>query len=251
MHREKWEALKSAEMDENCLVCPTCGRPYEEDEQEKKKEEFNEGIKKSLLEIEKYGKYAKEAIEKLEQEIKENDESVNFAEKTLSVLKEKLCEKSRELSKIPEKEEERIEELTKEKREVAQTATDAQRILSLLTEFEVKKAESLQEDVNKKFSFVEWELFERGKAGTIKNTCTPMVDGFSITNTMSNKAKRILGKIDICQSIQRKYGIKCPVFIDDGESLDTNNLKAALEMIENQVVIMVVSDEKLKIKNDL
>lgn len=312
VHREKWEALKSAEMDENCLVCPTCGRPYEEDEQEKKKEEFNEGIKKSLLEIEKYGKDAKEAIEKLEQEIKENDESVNFAEKTLSVLKEKLCEKSRELSKIPEKadisgtpeyiriqneisekeeaikkyssisgkreqlrikesdlrqqlveakkyisdantekEEERIEELTKEKREVAQTATDAQRILSLLTEFEVKKAESLQADVNKKFSFVEWKLFERGKAGTIKNTCTPMVDGFPITNTMSNKAKRILGKIDICQSMQRKYGIKCPIFIDDGESLDANNLKAALEMVENQVVIMVVSDEKLKIKNDL
>ena len=78
-----------------------------------------------------------------------------------------------------------------------------------------------------------------------------MVDGFPITNTMSNKAKRILGKIDICQSMQRKYGIKCPVFIDDGESLDTNNLKAALEMIENQVVIMIVGYEKLKIKNDL
>lgn len=311
-HREKWETLKSAEMDENCLVCPTCGRPYEEDEQEKKKAEFNEGIKKSLLEIEKYGKDAKESIEKLEQEIKENNDAANVAAKTISVLKEKLCEKSRELSKIPEKadisgtpeyiriqneisekeealkkyssisgkreqlrikesdlrqqlveakkyisdantekEEERIEELTKEKREVAQIATDAQRILSLLTEFEVKKAESLQADVNKKFSFVEWKLFERGKAGTIKNTCTPMVDGFPITNTMSNKAKRILGKIDICQSMQRKYGIKCPIFIDDGESLDTNNLKAALETIENQVVIMVVSNEKLKIKNDL
>lgn len=311
-HREKWETLKTAEMDENCLVCPTCGRPYEEDQQEKKKAEFNEGIKKSLLEIEKYGKDAKESIEKLEQEIKENNDIANVAAKTLSVLKEKLCEKSRELSKIPEKadisgtpeyiriqneipekeealkkyssisgkreqlrikesdlrqqlveakkyisdantekEEERIEELTKEKREVAQTATDAQRILSLLTEFEVKNAESLQADVNKKFSFVEWKLFERGKAGTIKNTCTPMVEGFPITNTMSNKAKRILGKIDICQSMQRKYGIKCPIFIDDGESLDANNLKAALEMVENQVVIMVVSNEKLKIKNDL
>lgn len=311
-HREKWETLKTAEMDENCLVCPTCGRPYEEDEQEKKKAEFNDGIKKSLFEIEKYGKDAKESIEKLEQEIKEIDESVNSAEKTLSVLKEKLCEKSRKLSKIPEKadisgtpeyiriqneisekeealkkyssvsgkreqlrikesdlrqqlveakkyisdantekEEARIEDLAKEKREVAQNSADAERILSLLAEFEVKKAESLQADVNKKFSFVEWKLFERGKAGTIKNTCTPMVDGFPITNTMSNKAKRILGKIDICQSMQRKYGIKCPIFIDDGESLDTNNLKAALEMVDNQVVIMVVSDEKLKIKNDL
>ena len=76
-----------------------------------------------------------------------------------------------------------------------------------------------------------------------------MVDDKSILTTMSNKGNRILGRIDICQGIQKIAGINVPIFLDDFESLSTTNQFRAVNMIDGQVIAMIVTDDdKLKVE---
>jgi len=98
-------------------------------------------------------------------------------------------------------------------------------ILDLLAELEKKKNELLSDEINSHFGLVKWKLFENAKNGNYKSVCIPQVDGKSILTTISNKGNRILGKLDICRSIQKIEGISVPIWLDDCESLDSENQK--------------------------
>ena len=52
---------------------------------------------------------------------------------------------------------------------------------------------------------------------------------------MSNKGNRILGRVDICNSIQKISGISVPIILDDSESLDEDNQKKVAEMVDSPV----------------
>ena len=108
----------------------------------------------------------------------------------------------------------------------------------------------MTEAVNSHFGLVKWQLFTYTKSGGYKSCCIPTVDGKSILTTMSNKGNRILGRVDICNSIQKISGISVPVFCDDMESLDKQNERKVINMVESQLVLLCVSnDEELKIVN--
>lgn len=65
---------------------------------------------------------------------------------------------------------------------------------------------------------------------------------------MSNKGSRILGRVDICNSIQKISGISVPIILDDSESLSTDNQKKVAEMVDSQLIMLIVNDsEKLEI----
>ena len=92
-------------------------------------------------------------------------------------------------------------------------------------------------------------MFENAKNGNYKSVCIPQVDGKSILTTISNKGNRILGKLDICRSIQKIEGISVPIWLDDCESLDYENQKKVMEMIDGQLIMLIVNnEEKLKVE---
>ena len=75
-----------------------------------------------------------------------------------------------------------------------------------------------------------------------------MVNGKSILTTMSNKGNRILGRIDICRSLQSINGFICPIWLDDAESLDVYNRRKLAETVGAQLILLIVNDsEKLEI----
>ncbi len=141
-------------------------------------------------------------------------------------------------------EEERLEELKARKIDLGQEKTDAEHILDLLAELEKKKNELLSDEINRHFGLVKWKLFENAKNGNYKSVCIPQVDGKSILTTISNKGNRILGKLDICRSIQKIEGISVPIICDDIESLDTENVKNMIDMVESQLILLQVSDDR-------
>lgn len=141
-------------------------------------------------------------------------------------------------------EEERLEELKARKLDLGQKKTDAEHILDLLAELEKKKNELLSDEVNSHFGLVKWKLFENAKNGNYKSVCIPQIDEKSILTTISNKGNRILGKLDICRSIQKIEGISVPIWLDDCESLDYENQKKVMEMIDGQLIMLIVSDGK-------
>ena len=146
-----------------------------------------------------------------------------------------------------EQDEQRLAELKEKRINLEQSKTDAERILDLLDKLDKAKNEALSESVNGHFGLVKWVLFEYAKNGNYKSTCIPTVDGKSILSTMSNKGNRMLGKLDICSSIQKISGINCPIWLDDGESFDTENQAKAAGMVDSQLIMLIVNDEEMRV----
>lgn len=171
-------------------------------------------------------------------------------------LKEQETELREELSGIErqifasntEQEEQRLEELREKRIGLEQSKADSEKILDLLDKLDKVKNEALSESVNSHFSLVKWVLFEYAKNGNYKSVCVPTVDGKSILSTMSNKGNRMLGKLDICSSIQKISGINCPIWLDDGESFDTENQAKAAGMVDSQLIMLIVDNNELRVE---
>lgn len=202
---------------------------------------------------------ATEEYKALEQQIAEKEEAMHKAN-DISVVKAELkaqetalrqqlaeCE-SQIVKSDTAADEQRLEELKRTRIDSEQNKANAEKILDLLDELDKAKNEALTEAVNSHFGLVKWQLFEYAKNGNYKSCCIPTVDGKSILTTMSNKGNRILGRVDICNSIQKISGISVLIILDDSESLSTDNQKKVAEMVDSQLIMLIVNDsEKLKI----
>nr|DAH49441.1 MAG TPA: chromosome partition protein [Caudoviricetes sp.] len=200
---------------------------------------------------EEYKALEKRIAEKEQAMHKANDISVVKAElKTQeTALRQQLAECESQIAKSDTAaDEQRLEELRQTRIDSEQNKANAEKILDLLDELDKAKNEALTEAVNSHFGLVKWQLFEYAKNGNYKSCCIPTVDGKSILTTMSNKGNRILGRVDICNSIQKISGISVPIILDDSESLSTDNQKKVAEMVDSQLIMLIVNDsEKLEI----
>lgn len=200
-----------------------------------------------------------EEYKALEQQIAEKEQAMHKANDISSVkaelkaqendLRQQLSECEQKIAESnTEKDEQRLEELRAEQRTQEQNKANAEKILDLLDELDKAKNETLSDSINSHFSLVKWKLFELNKSGGYKSVCIPTVDGKSILTTMSNKGNRILGRVDICNSIQKISGISVPIILDDSESLDSTNQKKVADMVDSQLIMLIVNDsEKLEI----
>lgn len=200
-----------------------------------------------------------EEYKALEQQISEKEQAMHKANdmstvkaelKTQeSVLRQQLSECERKIAESnTEKDEQRLEELRVEQRTQEQNKTNAEKIIDLLDELDKAKNEALTEAVNSHFGLVKWQLFEYAKNGNYKSCCIPTVDGKSILTTMSNKGNRILGRVDICNSIQKISDITCPVWLDDAESLDESNQGKVAQMVDGQTFMLIVDSNYKNLK---
>lgn len=202
---------------------------------------------------------ATEEYKALEQKIAEKEEAMHKANDISAVkaelkarettLRQQLAECESQIAKSDTAaDEQRLEELRQTRIDSEQNKANAEKILDLLDELDKAKNEALAEAVNSHFGLVKWQLFEYAKNGNYKSCCIPTVDGKSILTTMSNKGNRILGRVDICNSIQKISGISVPIILDDSESLDEENQKKVAEMVDSQLIMLIVNDsEKLEI----
>lgn len=200
-----------------------------------------------------------EEYKALEQRIAEKEEAMHKANDISAVkaelkaqetaLRQQLAECESQIAKADTAaDEQRLEELKQTRIDSEQNKANAEKILDLLDELDKAKNEALTEAVNSHFGLVKWQLFEYAKNGNYKSCCIPTVDGKSILTTMSNKGNRILGRVDICNSIQKISGISVPIILDDSESLSTDNQKKVAEMVDSQLIMLIVNDsEKLEI----
>lgn len=187
---------------------------------------------------------------------KANDISVVKAELKAqeTALRQQLAECESQIAKSDTAaDEQRLEELKQTRIDSEQNKANAEKILDLLDELDKAKNEALTEAVNSHFGLVKWQLFTYTKSGGYKTVCIPTIDNKSLLDCTSNKAKKIMGKIDICLSIQKICNINCPLIVDDIESLDSENVSNIIKKIKSQVIMLAVSDgdmEILEIKND-
>lgn len=207
---------------------------------------------------------ATEEYKALEQQIAEKEEAMHKANDISAVkaelksqetaLRQQLAECESQIAKADTAaDEQRLEELKQTRIDSEQNKANAEKILDLLDELDKAKNEALTEAVNSHFGLVKWQLFTYTKSGGYKTVCIPTIDNKSLLDCTSNKAKKIMGKIDICLSIQKICNINCPLIVDDIESLDSENVSNIIKKIKSQVIMLAVSDgdmEILEIKND-
>lgn len=218
------------------------------------------GLEKQLSELpQEIDVTATEEYKALEQQIAEKEQAMHKANDISTVkaelkaqetaLRQQLAECESQIAKSDTAaDEQRLEELRAEQRTQEQNKANAEKILDLLDELDKAKNETLSDGINSHFSLVKWKLFELNKSGGYKSVCIPTVNGKSILTTMSNKGNRILGRVDICNSIQKISGMSVPIILDDSESLDSINQKKVAEMVDSQLIMLIVNDsEKLEI----
>lgn len=205
---------------------------------------------------------ATEEYKALEQRIAEKEQAMHKANDISAIkaelksqettLRQQLAECESQITKSDTAaDEQRLEELKKTRTDSEQNKTNAEKILDLLDELDKAKNEALTEAVNSHFGLVKWQLFTYTKSGGYKSCCIPTVDGKSILTTMSNKGNRILGRADICSSIQKISDISVPIILDDSESLSADNQKKVAEMVDSQLIMLIVNDsEKLEIMEE-
>lgn len=167
-------------------------------------------------------------------------------------IRRKLSECESRISKSDTSaDEQRLEELRDRRIDMEQKKADAEKILYLLGELEKAKNQKLSAEINKHFGVIQWQLFEVNKSGGYKSVCIPTVDGKSILSTMSNKGNQIIGKVDICNSIQKINDLSVPVFLDDSESLDVKNKERVSKAVGCQLIMLEVTDSnKLSVVNE-
>lgn len=217
-------------------------------------------LKKQLAELpQEIDASATKEYKALEQQITEKEEAMHKANDISAIkaelkaqetaLRQQLAECESQIAKSDTAaDEQRLEELKQTRIDSEQNKANAEKILDLLDELDKAKNEALTEAVNSHFGLVKWQLFEYVKNGNYKSCCIPTIDGKSILTTMSNKGNRILGRVDICNSIQRISGISVPIILDDSESLSTDNQKKVAKMVDSQLIMLIVNDsEKLEI----
>lgn len=222
-------------------------------------------LKKQLSELpqeidvtttEEYKALEQQITEKEQAMHKANDISAVKAELKVqeTVLRQQLAECESQIAKSDTAaDEQRLEELKQIRTDSEQNKANAEKILDLLDELDKAKNEALTEAVNSHFGLVKWQLFTYTKSGGYKTVCIPTIDNKSLLDCTSNKAKKIMGKIDICLSIQKICNINCPLIVDDIESLDSENVSNIIKKNKSQVIMLAVSDgdmEILEIKND-
>lgn len=202
---------------------------------------------------------ATEEYKALEQRIAEKEQAMHKANDISAIkaelksqetaLRQQLAECEAEIAKSDTAaDEQRLEELKQIRTDSEQNKTNAEKVLDLLDELDKAKNEALTEAVNSHFGLVKWQFFTYTKSGGYKSCCIPTVDGKSILTTMSNKGNRILGRADICSSIQKISDISVPIILDDSESISTDNQKKVAEMVDSQLIMLIVNDsEKLEI----
>lgn len=194
---------------------------------------------------EEYKALEKQIVEKEEAMHKANDISAVKAELKAQEtdLRQQLADCENQIAKSDTvADEQRLEELKKTRLDSEQNKANAEKILALLEELDKAKNKTLSEAINSHFELVEWQLFELAKNGNYKSVCIPKIDGKSILTTVSNKGNRILGRVDICKSIQKISSISCPIFLDDSESLSTDNQKRVAGMVDSQLIMLIVND---------
>lgn len=253
-------SAKSKIDEKDSLISKNTELEKEISEYESKISQYNAEIEKATAELNKLptevdytanSEYVskKSELDKVESEIENlknaDDPAIEFRSEKANFEKE-LAEANKLIAQasVNVANDEKIAELEREEKEKEQVATDAQQILDQIDILSRRKNELLVDEINSHFKIVKWKLFDYQKNGEYKDVCIPMIGDKTFTDSM-NTGLKIQAKLDICDSIQKFYGMDLPIFLDNAESINDKNIPTTDCQL---VVLKVTEDAELKVE---
>lgn len=137
----------------------------------------------------------------------------------------------------------RIAELRAEHRETDQKLSNVERILDTLDAFIRYKMNVISEQINSQFKTVRFKLFDNQINGGLKECCEATVGGVPFSTL--NNGHRIIAGLEIIQSLQQLYVVKCFVFTDNAEAISDGNFPD----MDCQTIRLCVTDDKELVVN--
>lgn len=138
---------------------------------------------------------------------------------------------------------ERIAQLQAEQKEIGQKVADQEQMLYLLEEYIRFKLDKISDSINSHFKTVNFKLFEMQLNGGMKDCCECTVNG--VPYSTLNSGHRIVAGLDIIRSLSEMYGVSCPIFVDNAESLNEFNVP---DMDAQLILLTVSKDKQLKVE---
>jgi DNA repair exonuclease SbcCD ATPase subunit len=164
----------------------------------------------------------REEIEKLESEKKEIQDDLNKFD-------------------IAKRSEARLKELEEQEKTLTTEYEQLEKELFLTEEFTRSKVSLLEERINSKFKYATFKLFEEQVDGGLKETCETLYEGVPYSRGLNNAARINVG-LDIINTLNERYGIQVPIFIDNRESVTD------LIEIESQTISLVVEPKAYQLE---
>lgn len=211
-------------------------------------------------EKEKLDKFPKVADVSENEEYKATNEKISVLEKEISELASEATDKTElEARKIALKDEiaeiagkilaadnskvkERIAELEAKQKEVGQKIANQEMMIDLVEDFIRTKMNMISKKINEMFKIVSFKLFSEQINGGLKETCECTVNGVPLSSL--NNGHRIVAGLDIIHSLSNLYGVSCPIFVDNAESINDFNVP---EMDAQMIYLTVTDDKELKV----
>ena len=139
--------------------------------------------------------------------------------------------------------EEEVEKLYQAFRDSSQKEADILRKRDILKNFSIKKNERIASMINPVFGEFQFEFLEFTQDGNPVETCRMVSNGIEYRDM--NHSKKILVQADLLRGFQELSGLNLPVWIDDTESVNDENLPD----MDRQMVLLKVTDTDLKVED--
>ena len=186
-----------------------------------------------------------EKISALEKEIEEMSKDTSSMELKAKrdILKDEISEITVKIAAADNtKVKERIAELEAEQKEVGQKIANQEMMIDLTENFIRAKMNMISEKINGMFKIVSFKMFTEQINGGLKETCECTVNGVPLSSL--NNGHRIVAGLDIIHSLSKLYGVSCPIFVDNAESINDFNVP---EMDAQMIYLTVTDDKELKV----
>lgn len=117
----------------------------------------------------------------------------------------------------------RLKALEEELRNLGQQFANIQRERDIIDDFSKAANNDMESYINKYFTHFQFKMLDETADGTLFETCRMMVNGTDYFSGL-NHGDQMLVEIDLVKGIQDMLGVKLPIFVDDGESLDKDRI---------------------------
>lgn len=136
----------------------------------------------------------------------------------------------------------RIDQLSGQERDLSQKMADLEHNEFIIDAYQKAKMARLQDQINGRFKYAKFKLFETQINGQEVPACETTYGGVPFGDL--NTAGTIQVGIDIINTLADHYGVRAPIFVDNKESV------VKLPETQSQLICLVVSeaDKKLRVE---
>lgn len=174
-----------------------------------------------------------------------SSERAEITEKRNAYIREsaKLAAEINKIQSDKAEHDRRVEELEEKLKAEGQKCADIEKNIDTLLNFSIEKNKALADMANPYFKHFQFVFYDTTIEGNIYETLRIVCGGTDFFSGL-NRSDQILCEVDLVCGLQKLNNLNLPVWVDNSEAVNADRLPE----IEQQMIVLEVSDEPLKVE---